>query len=166
MESRGESLLTMNQLKAIGVSIAVDDFGTGYSSLAYLKHFPVDALKIDRVFVSELSEETADANIVMAIVQLARGLDLSVIAEGVETEQQLALLQGYNCDTVQGYALAPPMPADRFESHVLRSPTWLQDRSLSVPPPAPEMPKPAEDRADRTEQNDRTVPVRGRALRA
>ncbi len=125
MEHREESLLTLNQLKALGVSIAVDDFGTGYSSLAYLKHFPVDTLKIDRSFVDALSEDTADANIVLAIVQLARGLKLSVTAEGVETQQQLDLLRRYGCDTVQGYALGKPVPATQFESEMLNSDRWM-----------------------------------------
>jgi diguanylate cyclase (GGDEF)-like protein len=153
MENRGESLLTLNQLKALGVTIAVDDFGTGYSSLAYLKHFPVDALKIDRVFVSELSEEAADANIVVAIVQLARGLDLSVIAEGVETEEQLSLLQGYGCGTVQGYALAPALSPARFERHILRGPNWIVDRTqkLEVVPVSPDA---------LYDREDRTVPIR------
>ena len=156
MENRGESLLTMNQLKTLGVSIAIDDFGTGYSSLSYLKHFPVDALKIDRVFVSELSDEAADSNIVVAIVQLARGLNLSVTAEGVETEEQLALLQGYGCDTVQGYALSPALPPARFEKGVLRSPGWLLDRTQRMMVAAPE-PEADDDR------EDRTVPVGMRA---
>jgi diguanylate cyclase (GGDEF)-like protein len=153
MEDRGESLLTMNQLKALGITIAVDDFGTGYSSLSYLKHFPVDALKIDRAFVSELTTEDADSNIVIAIVQLARGLDLSVIAEGVETDAQLELLQGYGCDLVQGYVLAPPLSPARFERGVLRNPSWMVDRTqrLAVPGPQEEA---DDDRADRT------VPVR------
>jgi EAL domain-containing protein (putative c-di-GMP-specific phosphodiesterase class I) len=157
MEDRGGSLLTMNQLKAIGISIAVDDFGTGYSSLSYLKHFPVDALKIDRAFVSELTPQDADSNIVIAIVQLARGLDLSVIAEGVETDAQLELLKGYGCDIVQGYALAPPLTPARFERGVLMSPSWIVDRTqrLSVMFAAP-----AEGGDD---DRDRTVPVRNLA---
>jgi diguanylate cyclase (GGDEF)-like protein len=129
MESRSESLLTLNQLKAIGVGIAIDDFGTGYSSLSYLKHFPVDSLKIDKLFVSELSEEAAESNIVVAIVQLARGLGLAVIAEGVETEAQMALLQRYGCDTMQGYALGPPLPPTEFELDVLRHASWRETTS-------------------------------------
>ena len=157
MEDRGGSLLTMNQLKAIGISIAVDDFGTGYSSLSYLKHFPVDALKIDRAFVSELTPQDADSNIVIAIVQLARGLGLAVIAEGVETDAQLELLKGYGCDLVQGYVLAPPLAPARFERGVLRSPSWIVDRTqrLSVVIAAP----PEAGNDDR----DRTVPVRNLA---
>ena len=152
MENRGESLLTINQLKALGVAIAVDDFGTGYSSLSYLKHFPVDALKIDKVFVSELSERAADSNIVVAIVQLARGLNLSVIAEGVETEEQLSMLRSYGCDSMQGYVFAPALSASRFEQGVLRNTRWMADRTqrLQIPDWHTEDP-------DRT---DRTVPSR------
>jgi diguanylate cyclase (GGDEF)-like protein len=154
MEDRAGSLLTMNQLKALGISIAVDDFGTGYSSLSYLKHFPVDALKIDKAFVSELSDQDADSNIVIAIVQLARGLDLSVIAEGVETDEQLELLKGYGCDTVQGYALAPALSPARFERGVLKSPSWMIDRTQRLAVPDPALDGDDDDRADRT------VPVR------
>ena len=130
MEHRAESLLTLNQLKAIGVCIAVDDFGTGYSSLAYLKHFPVDTLKIDRCFVDELSEESADANIVLAVIQLARGLDLSVTAEGVETADQLAILKRYGCDAVQGFVLGAPMPPELFERMVLGG--RIHDRTVRL----------------------------------
>jgi EAL domain-containing protein (putative c-di-GMP-specific phosphodiesterase class I) len=148
MEHRDEALLTINQLKALGVGIAVDDFGTGYSSLSYLKYFPVDALKIDRVFVSELSEEAAESNIVLAIVQLAKGLKLSVIAEGVETQRQLDLLQVYGCDVVQGYMLGQPTAPREFEDRFLRSTLWLED-TAQIPVA----------RA-RAEWDDRTIPVR------
>jgi EAL domain-containing protein (putative c-di-GMP-specific phosphodiesterase class I) len=151
MENRDDALLTMNQLKALGVAIAVDDFGTGYSSLAYLKHFPVDTLKIDRAFVKELSEETTDSNIVAAIVQLAKSLDLSVMAEGVETDSQLELLQRYGCESIQGYVLAPPLSKARFERGVLRNPDWMTDASLRVAGTPARM-------VDH--DNDRTVPVR------
>ena len=151
MEARSESLLTIGQLKALGLAVAVDDFGTGYSSLSYLKHFPVDALKIDRVFVSELSEQTAEANIVVAIVQLARGLNLSVIAEGVETEAQLELLKQYGCTTMQGYVLARPLSGPRFEEAILRNRDWLSRRELIEAALAPE---------SSVDREDRTVPVR------
>ena len=151
MENRDDALLTMNQLKALGVTIAVDDFGTGYSSLSYLKHFPVDTLKIDRAFVKELSEQTTDSNIVAAIVQLGRSLGLSVMAEGVETEEQLAVLQRYGCDTIQGYVMAPPLSTARFERGILRNPEWMNDASLRVPLPSARA---------RDEDDDRTMPVR------
>ena len=163
MENRGESLLTMNQLKALGVSIAVDDFGTGYSSLSYLKHFPVDALKIDKVFVSELSERAADSNIVVAIVQLARSLNLSVIAEGVESDEQLALLRGYGCDSVQGYVFAPALSPARFERGVLRNPDWMAERTQRLRVPVLLAPEGDEDRSDRTVP---AGPLRPRPARA
>ena len=131
MEHNEESLFTLGQLKAIGVGIAVDDFGTGYSSLSYLKHFPVDALKIDRSFVHELSEESADANIVLAVIKLARGLGLSVTAEGVETADQLALLRRYGCDLVQGFVLGAPMPPEAFARSVLKGRD--DDRTVRLP---------------------------------
>ena len=131
MEHREECLFTLSQLKAIGVGIAVDDFGTGYSSLAYLKHFPVDTLKIDRCFVDELSEESADANIVLAVIQLARGLDMTVTAEGVETADQLELLKRYGCDAVQGYALGGPMAPAMFERTVFGD--RGRDRTVRLP---------------------------------
>ncbi len=156
MEHRAEALLTINQLKALGVSIAVDDFGTGYSSLSYLKYFPVDALKIDRCFVSELSEEAAESNIVVAIVQLARGLKMDVIAEGVETAPQMALLQRYGCDKMQGYALGMPSPPDVFARDFLKSAEWLErtgERPIAKPRQLTEK--------EREDREDRTVPVRG-----
>jgi EAL domain-containing protein (putative c-di-GMP-specific phosphodiesterase class I) len=88
----------------------MDDFGTGYSSLSYLKTFPFDALKIDRSFINELDRNVQGQSIVQAIIQLGRSLELSVTAEGVETDRQLACLQRFHCDEAQGYFLSKPMP--------------------------------------------------------
>ncbi len=103
---------TLAALKALGTTLAIDDFGTGYSSLAYLKRFPVDKLKVDQSFVRDIPGDPKGMEITAAIVGLGRALGIEVLAEGVETETQLAHLRRLGCDTVQGYLLARPMPAD------------------------------------------------------
>lgn len=102
----------LKSLQQLGIKIALDDFGTGYSSLGTLKLFPLDSLKIDRSFVQDLTEDSRDAAIINAIVALGRGLGLSAIAEGVETEAQLKFLREVGCDIAQGYLLSYPLPAD------------------------------------------------------
>ena len=104
-----KSIENLAALKATGIRISIDDFGTGYSSLSHLKRFPIDTLKIDRSFVQDISSDSGDTAIATAIIALARSLDLDVIAEGVETEGQLAVLRELGCDAVQGYLLARPM---------------------------------------------------------
>lgn len=99
------------RLKALGVRLSIDDFGTGYSSLAYLKRLPIDTVKIDRTFVQDITTNPNDASITRAIIGMARSLNLSLIAEGVETEAQLSKLVAEHCDTVQGYFIGKPMPA-------------------------------------------------------
>ena len=108
----------VSELKALGVCVAVDDFGTGYSSLAYLKHFPVDALKIDKAFVRDLAVGSGDAAIVAAVVALGHALGLQVVAEGVETAAQAALVRKMGCDAQQGYYHAKPMPAKEVEPYL------------------------------------------------
>jgi len=112
----------LRELKALGVQLAIDDFGTGYSSLNYLRHFPFDVLKIDRSFVAGLDRDEHDAAIVAAIVQMARTLGLSVVAEGVERPEQLERLRELGCDRAQGRLLAEPMPADAIERLMASAP--------------------------------------------
>jgi diguanylate cyclase (GGDEF)-like protein/PAS domain S-box-containing protein len=114
MQGAEETVATLLKLKAIGVRLSIDDFGTGYSSLSYLKRFPVDALKIDRSFVTGLPDEPDDVSIARAIIGMAHSLHLKVIAEGVETEEQRRFLAANDCDEMQGYLVAKPMPADEF----------------------------------------------------
>ncbi|OFZ67351.1 MAG: hypothetical protein A2V79_07660 [Betaproteobacteria bacterium RBG_16_56_24] len=115
MTNADENIETLNKLNAMGVRIAIDDFGTGYSSLNYLKRLPVDILKIDRSFVSGVTDSRDDAAIVEAIIAMARSLRLTVVAEGVETVEQLKFLQMNNCDEIQGYYFSRPLPVAQFE---------------------------------------------------
>ena len=112
METAETAVAMLVQLKEIGVTLAVDDFGTGYSSLAYLKRFPIDCLKIDRSFVTDLEIDPSDAAIATAVIALAHSLGLTVVAEGVETEGQSDFLLRHGCDSVQGYFYCRPCPAD------------------------------------------------------
>jgi len=121
MTNPEESADILEQLSRMGVVVSVDDFGTGYSSMSYLRRFPIDKLKIDRGFIRELMTRADDASIVQAIISLAHSLHLKVIAEGVETPEQLLLLQEMGCDQYQGYHFSPPVPAAEFESLVRAS---------------------------------------------
>jgi EAL domain-containing protein (putative c-di-GMP-specific phosphodiesterase class I) len=105
------TLQTINDLKSMGVELAIDDFGTGYSSLSYLKQFPIDRLKIDRAFVACLPDDVEDQRITQAILAIAHSFNLSVVAEGVESQQQLNFLTEHHCDAGQGYLFGKPMPA-------------------------------------------------------
>ena len=104
----------LRELKEIGVQLAIDDFGTGYSSLSYLRQFHVDKVKIDRSFIHDLATDRDDAAITAAIIGLGKILNLTVVAEGVEEEAQVSILQEYSCDEAQGYYFSTPRPADEI----------------------------------------------------
>ncbi|WP_164844353.1 EAL domain-containing protein [Azoarcus sp. DN11] len=114
MRDPGRAVAVMKGLKAIGVRLAIDDFGTGFSSLSALKHFPIDYLKIDRAFITDLTTNASDAAIAVSIIALARSLNLRVIAEGVENEGQLLYLRGRGCDEMQGCHFSPPIAPEAF----------------------------------------------------
>jgi len=111
MSDSRDSVQVLDNMKKYGVRLSVDDFGTGYSSLAYLKRFPLDALKIDRAFISHITTDQGDATIAKAIINLAHSLRLKVVAEGVESQAQLDFLRANDCDEMQGYFFAAPMSA-------------------------------------------------------
>jgi len=112
----------LRRLKALGVRIAMDDFGTGYSSLSYLQSFPFDKIKIDKAFISNLERNPQSAAIVRAVIGLAHGLDVPVVAEGVETEAQLAFLTGEGCNEIQGYLIGQPHMIGQYAQLVGRAP--------------------------------------------
>ncbi len=122
LEHAERSIDTLKTLKAPGIQLAIDDFGTGYSSLTYLKRFPIDKLKIDQSFVRGLAHDPNDREIAATIIAMARGLKLSVLAEGVESEQQLAFLRQHGCDYYQGFLFHRPAPAKELEA-------WLREHS-------------------------------------
>jgi EAL domain-containing protein (putative c-di-GMP-specific phosphodiesterase class I) len=114
MHDAESSASVLEALKAMGVQLAIDDFGTGYSSLNYLKHFPIDTLKIDQSFVRDIATDADDATIVTAVIGMGRNLKQRVIAEGVETPEQLAFLQSRQCDEGQGFHFSHAVSAEDF----------------------------------------------------
>ncbi len=125
---------TLNHLRDLGVKVSIDDFGTGFSSLGYLKRLPIDALKIDKSFVNDATTDPDDASLVMAIITLAHNLRLKVIAEGVETEEQLRFLHLLRCDQIQGYLFSKPLPTAELEALLVRGLSLKPgDRAQSKP---------------------------------
>jgi EAL domain-containing protein (putative c-di-GMP-specific phosphodiesterase class I) len=104
----------LGEIKAMGVRLAIDDFGVGYSSLTHLKRFPIDTLKVDRSFIRDLPTDAEDKAITEAIIAMGKSLDLTVVAEGVETEEQQAFLREHDCDEMQGFFFSKPIPGDAF----------------------------------------------------
>ncbi len=121
----------LTQLRSVGVQVAIDDFGTGFSSLSYLKQFPFDTLKIDRLFVQNIGQDPESSAITLATIQMAHSLNLKVIAEGVETESELGFLRDHGCEEIQGYYFSHPLPAVEFEK-LLASNKRLEDLSIVV----------------------------------
>ena len=119
MHNTAMTMQTLRELKNLGVRISMDDFGTGYSSLNYLKNFPIDTLKLDQSFVRDVTTNRSDAAIVSAVISMAHSLDLKVVAEGVETEEQLAFLRQQRCDVIQGFLFSAPMSAEQLEPYLV-----------------------------------------------
>ncbi|WP_017530649.1 EAL domain-containing response regulator [Pseudomonas fluorescens] len=115
MDNTQHTIASLQRLRAKGVKIAIDDFGTGYSSLAYLRRFPIDTLKIDIAFIREVTTNPQDAAITRTIIELAHNLKLRVVAEGVETQDQMAFLKEAGCDQIQGYLFSRPLPVESLE---------------------------------------------------
>ncbi|HET8671989.1 MAG TPA: GGDEF domain-containing phosphodiesterase, partial [Thermoleophilaceae bacterium] len=132
IEDTDTAAVTLHALEGLGVRLVLDDFGTGYSSLGYVKRFPLSFLKIDRSFVSTLGESPRDAAIVSAIVEMSRALGARVVAEGVETEEQLRGVRELGCELAQGYLFARPLPAAEIDALMRRDP-WRTDERTPEP---------------------------------
>lgn len=135
MKDPEQAIEKLHELKLMGISVAIDDFGTGYSSLNYLKRFPIDTLKIDKTFVADICKDPHDTAIVRAIINLGHALDLTVVAEGVETKEQLQYLSALECDVVQGFLFSKSLSAKTFEDLLIeqRRVTAGKDVSPTVP---------------------------------
>ncbi len=125
LDATDETRQQLNGLKALGVTLAMDDFGTGYSSLSYLKKFPIDVIKIDRSFIKDIPDNQDDMEITSAVIAMARNLRLKVVAEGVETPEQLAFLRQHRCDIGQGYLFDRPIPGNLLLASLGRYPRWV-----------------------------------------
>ena len=119
MENTDETVSALQKLKNAGIAIAIDDFGTGYSALNHLRLFPLSKLKIDKSFVDNISTSSKDASLLNSIIGIAKSFDLTVIAEGVETKDQLKALGDMGCDEIQGFLLNTPLPVETLEKKVL-----------------------------------------------
>jgi EAL domain-containing protein (putative c-di-GMP-specific phosphodiesterase class I) len=124
MQNVEHTMQVLTAIKSLGITLAIDDFGTGYSSMSLIKKFPIDVLKIDRSFVREITSDGEDKAIADAIIALGRALDLTIVAEGVETVEQEAFLRAHNCDEIQGYLISKPVPPDQFAA-------FMADRILA-----------------------------------
>lgn len=121
MKDKKYTYKILEQIRSKGIKILLDDFGKGYSSLSYLKDFPIDVLKIDKSFVDNICSNNIDSSITRAIIDMAKALNLKVLAEGVETEEQLRLLNNFNCEEYQGYLFSKPLPVDEIENMIIEN---------------------------------------------
>jgi EAL domain-containing protein (putative c-di-GMP-specific phosphodiesterase class I) len=119
MDDVEAAISIMQEIKTTGVSIAIDDFGTGYSSLSYIKRFPIDVLKVDRSFVMDIPDDKNDMAITAAVIAMAHKLDLNVVAEGVESDEQLQYLRLNNCDEGQGYLFSRPLSLAQLHQYLV-----------------------------------------------
>ncbi len=132
MQNAQQSTTVLNELRSLGVALSIDDFGTGYSSLIYLKQLPIDTLKIDKEFIGDLTRDPDDEAITATVITMAHSLGLNVVAEGVETEQQLAYLREQGCDEIQGFWLSPPLDPHRCFAFIR---SWHPNAVTAIPTP-------------------------------
>ncbi len=149
MQNAEASIQTLRELKNMGVLIAIDDFGTGYSSLSYLKRFPIDTVKLDQSFIREMRKGDNDAAIVSAVIAMAHALNLKVVAEGVETEAQLLMLQEMDCDELQGFLASQPVPAESIEAFLRENTLPGLEPSVDPRPTLKLVPPPATPQGER-----------------
>jgi len=128
MQDADTAMLVLSEMKKMGMKISIDDFGTGYSSMAYLKHFPIDVLKVDRSFIMDIPGDRQEATITSAIIKLAHALGLTVVAEGVENAEQLHFLRQLHCNQIQGYLFSPPVSNEKAE-HFINTPFMIDRKS-------------------------------------
>ena len=138
MANPAQSIRTLGEIKSLGVRLAIDDFGTGYSSLAYLKRLPIDSIKIDKEFVGDITTDPDDEAITATVIMMAHSLDLEVVAEGVETPDQLEYLRQQKCDEVQGNLVSAPMDAERCLRFLLERRSQYEKRGLAQFPAGPQ----------------------------
>ncbi len=139
MDDPDIALLHLKELASLGIKLSIDDYGSGQASLAYVKNLPVHELKIDRIFVSGVDQHFRNAAIVRSTILLCQELGLSVVAEGAETQEELAWLRANHCDIVQGYVVAKPMPAEEFAGWVTSHNTNTHNGEDSSIPPTAEL---------------------------
>jgi EAL domain-containing protein (putative c-di-GMP-specific phosphodiesterase class I) len=131
MQNTETTYIAVHELTSMGLRFAIDDFGTGYSSLAYLKRFPLHSIKIDRSFIRDMMNHSEDASIVKTIISMAHSLNMIVLAEGVETNQQMDFLNEHNCNEVQGFLISCPLSAEDFTGFMSK------ERNKTIAPPIP-----------------------------